>query len=351
MQRPGHQTSDVDALDPIPPALAAALKTHMAPKHATFVDRLRKLGVIGEGSCLFHAILAALNAFSYNQVDELMKRLTTYVFRCSTKDGINYQRDILPRLLRFDDKRTVRNPAHFDFSVCNPQEDTGGALIVALIKLLNINLMFWNTKERRFQCGFRGRVPQHEVTVVILWNKSHFEPLVLTKRGSPHEMVDNFPGAFIPGHPLHRAVIDAYGSHCRSAPTWPTKHVPLLVCRDTQCHLRHAPADASSGATKTAGRIRIDGKNYSKLKQFIKDVKNQEEGLLRRAAKAVEKRGRLDGGKLRTKDLIDIISSMNAINNNYDDPRLRERLALFQDLMESVELMPGDLDFYLPPAQ
>jgi hypothetical protein len=149
---------------------------------------LARMGVLGDGSCAYHSICAALHLENYNSVTEKQQKEIAYKFRCSFRDGLT--QDKLKRILsKNKGKSSPSTLSQVETALCDPKIWADETAIRIVGEEIGINMIFIDTMKNKAYCGvhhdnaFTMKVP----TMVILWiNHVHFEPLVVINKMHEH---------------------------------------------------------------------------------------------------------------------------------------------------------------------
>lgn len=146
--------------------------------------RFARMGVLGDGSCFFHSVCAITNRKNYLFQNEENQKKIAYEFRCDfgkifTKDEYNMLSDKSKSTKSFDEE-------HDGF--CAPKVWADEVMIKFASKVLGINLVFLDLKNKKAYCGVHlnktvesvkenESIPQS--TGIVAWvNHSHFEPII-----------------------------------------------------------------------------------------------------------------------------------------------------------------------------
>lgn len=159
-----------------------------------------RLGVVGDGSCFFHSLCAALNYKKYNCMTEKEQRAMIQGFRCGFSVEFKNDKDEFCSISHWADKN----------------------LIEKVSKYLNINILFVNLENDKPYCGVHGKETIEGIqqknefsqpTIVIMWvNKNtHFEPLITLEN-------DEIKGLFDPKNPKDiqfiKEIVKFYLNNC-----------------------------------------------------------------------------------------------------------------------------------------
>jgi len=148
---------------------------------------LARMGVLGDGSCAYHSICAALNIDNYNSLSEKQQKDIAYRFRCSFRDGLT--QDKLKKILAKNRGKSPTTLAQVETALCDPKIWADETAIRLVGETIGINMIFIDTQKNKAYCGVHH---DHAMTLevpsmVILWiNHSHFEPLAILSKLHEH---------------------------------------------------------------------------------------------------------------------------------------------------------------------
>jgi len=146
--------------------------------------RYARMGVLGDGSCFFHSVCAITNRNNYLLQNEENQKKIAYEFRCDFgKVFSKEQYDLL--------SAKSRSPKTFQKEkdgFCSPKVWADEVMIRFASKVLGINLIFLDLKNKKAYCGVHqdetiDAVLDNEKimqsTGIVAWvNHMHFEPIV-----------------------------------------------------------------------------------------------------------------------------------------------------------------------------
>jgi hypothetical protein len=159
-----------------------------------------RMGVVGDGSCFFHSLCAALDYKDYNSMTEKEQRDMILSFRCGFSKFYENDKKDFCTLTKWADKN----------------------LIQKVSKFLKINILFIDLEKDEPYCGVHGKETIKgikkkqeftEPTIVIMWvhKNTHFEPLVKIKN-------KQIQGLFNPSDPTDiefiKAIVNFYITSC-----------------------------------------------------------------------------------------------------------------------------------------
>lgn len=152
------------------------------PENDKFLG-LARFGVLGDGSCAYHSICAALNLDSYNSVPEKQQKEIAYKFRCSFRDGLTHEK--LKKILSRNRSKSPTTLAQVETALCDPKIWADETTIRLVGDSIGVNMIFIDTLKNKAYCGVHHEkaMSMQIPTMVIMWiNHVHFEPLaILTK--------------------------------------------------------------------------------------------------------------------------------------------------------------------------
>lgn len=146
--------------------------------------RFARMGVLGDGSCFFHSVCAITNRQNYLFQNEAGQKKIAYEFRCDfgklfSKEQYEMLSAKIPTAKPFD-------KLHDGF--CVPKVWADEMMIKFASKVLGINLVFLDLKQKKAFCGVHGvdtidSVLDNEKIIqstgIVAWvNHMHFEPIV-----------------------------------------------------------------------------------------------------------------------------------------------------------------------------
>ncbi|CAE7894653.1 unnamed protein product, partial [Symbiodinium sp. KB8] len=265
-QTAGRHGACPRTLRPISARMYCALSRLMPATYRPFLDNLARLGVWGDGKCLLHAIMAALNWAGYNLLtnQEQLDRGARLACKLSS---IVRPEVAEPGTPLYHAARQLP-PTYFQELLCTPGKWTDDTTIRLLARAMGVNIVFWDACSDEFVCDLHGPEPHKQPLHVVIWIKRrHFEPLVMTDGDT---LLQDGPGLFMPGHPIHTAVILQYAAQCGNRMLPPLKlskeWAPVLarlrlpateapphtiedrLCHGRECNVRDEGAASDSGS-------------------------------------------------------------------------------------------------------
>ena len=189
MQLRALPTEDIQVLPP-------AYDTYFPP-NMVFGRR----GVIGDGSCFFHAICAAQNTQNYLNVPVRTQQLIGHKFRCAFNTHLTEntwlafaKRNHIHRKLSLDKIRS-----HFCKSSHWADED----MIKLFSSIFKLNIIFIDGQNGTVYCGVRGL--KEQPLIIIAWvGHAHFEPVFRIKRVNDTQV----EAQFVFHHDTDKDVVD-----------------------------------------------------------------------------------------------------------------------------------------------
>ena len=172
-----------------------------------FRDQLSRFGVkdllcleaIGDGSCFFHCICAALNYNNYLFVGKMAQQAMTHKLRC---DISSEETDGVALKKRF----------------CTSKEWANEEMINKTSQRLKLNILFLNDRAKyTFYCGIHGGDPLQMPLIVIVWtNHEHFNLLCYELQDQPRPSEVAIKTCLFPTEDpeMIKYIIDTYAKSC-----------------------------------------------------------------------------------------------------------------------------------------
>ena len=146
--------------------------------------RYARMGVLGDGSCFFHSVCAITNRDDYLHKSESKQKEIAYEFRC------NFGKVFTKEQYEMLSEKSLA-PKSFEKELdgfCSPRVWADEVMIRFASKVLGINLVFLDLKEKKAYCGVHmdetidavlDERKISQATGIVAWvNHMHFEPVV-----------------------------------------------------------------------------------------------------------------------------------------------------------------------------
>lgn len=162
---------------PLPSEVHAMAFPSVAPGHVL------RFGTTSDGSCFYHSIAAALNVKGVLTKSQRERAQIGRAFRCSFRDAVTKAH--WEAMVKEFPQHRDQSFADFRRDICRPNVWATNSFIKLAAMLLDLNIMFIDTRTQEFFCGFAGEADDDHDTVLIVWlNKRHFEPILIIEDAS-----------------------------------------------------------------------------------------------------------------------------------------------------------------------
>lgn len=218
---PDFPPTAVDRIRPLPPALVRKMFGKELAEDPEYL--WGSLGTIGDGSCMFHSLAAALAYFMKGQTKPYMemtpseRSAAVAEWRCSMRDSYTREHHdrLAAKLVTGRDSPTPHAKVHKDF--CDASAWANEIMIRHIMHHLKLNIVFVNCQTRALYCGVHGEAGR---TILIAWvRREHFELIVRVRRTPSMKKGDRveFNGILQPHGPdakWIRAIMNSHEMQC-----------------------------------------------------------------------------------------------------------------------------------------
>ena len=207
-------SSDDDQVQALPVgairALPASWQTMYGPPDGSGV--LAHMGTLGDGTCLFHSMCAALNVKGYNTASSARRGSIGAQFRCAFTHTLTEARwraflakqRYVPPEYKAADLATVRS------WFCDSARWADEIMIKYVNEHCSADVMFIDATSSKLYCGVQGEEPTQPVIMILWLDHSHFEPVLLIQKHCKKTRTVQAKMCFDPDDPADARIIRAF---------------------------------------------------------------------------------------------------------------------------------------------
>ena len=173
---------------------------------------LAHMGTLGDGTCLFHSMCAALDVRGYNAASISRRAEIGAQFRCAFTHTLTKERwraflakqDRVPPEYKRADLATVRG------WFCDAARWADEIMIRYVNDYCGADVMFIDATTSKLFCGVQGAEPTQPVIMILWLDHSHFEPVMLIQEHNKKTRRVQCKMCFDPADPADARIIRAF---------------------------------------------------------------------------------------------------------------------------------------------
>jgi len=213
--------SSSDEVTPLPVGAIRALPASWQATYGGTTPEggvLAHMGTLGDGTCLFHSMCAALNVKGYNTASTARRAAIGAQFRAAFTHTLTE-----PRWRAFLAKQSHVPPEYESASVATVRSwfrDAARWADEIMIKYVNdycgADVMFIDATTSKLYCGVRGAEPTQPVIMILWLDHSHFEPVLLIQKHCKKTRRVQCKMCFDPDDPADARIIRAFRAQMKT---------------------------------------------------------------------------------------------------------------------------------------